>query len=67
MTIPTYKTGKAEKKPIFLEKEHIRGHRERYIPTPGKEGKAMKYLAEVEKLDINHIGIMQFKSMTEKI
>ena len=33
----------------------------------GDKEKFIKYLSEVEKLDINHIGIMQFKSMTEKI
>ena len=33
----------------------------------GDKARAMKYLLEVEKLDINHIGIMQFKSMTEKL
>lgn len=33
----------------------------------GDKTKAMRYLSEVDKLDINHIGIMQFRSMIEKI
>lgn len=33
----------------------------------GNKEKAMEYLSEAEKLDINHIGIMQFKSMTKKL
>ncbi|MGN1245128.1 MAG: tetratricopeptide repeat protein, partial [Muribaculaceae bacterium] len=33
----------------------------------GNKAKSEEYLAEAEKLDINHIGIMQFKSMTEKL
>ncbi len=33
----------------------------------GDREKARKHLTEVEKLDINHISIMQFKSMTEKL
>ncbi|MGM9699083.1 MAG: DUF5107 domain-containing protein [Prevotella sp.] len=33
----------------------------------GDKATAMKYLSEVETLDINHISVMQFKSMTEKL
>lgn len=33
----------------------------------GDKEKAMKYLAEVSKLDINHIGIMQFRTVIEKL
>ena len=33
----------------------------------GDKQKAAEYLSEAEKLDINHIGIMQFKSMIQKL
>ena len=41
VTIPTYKTGKAEKKPIFLEKRAYQGSSGAVYPYPqeGGEGK----------------------------
>ena len=33
----------------------------------GDKAKAVKYLSEVEALDINHISVMQFKTMIEKL